>query len=357
MIGCGVRRLVPKGVLRSALVLVLCLGTVAGLTVQVGRTSCAAVVEATAWARPMAHQVKNTLLGVWRFASAHENVDALNATRQQALRLETDAMFLVARDVSTALALVLPLLGLLTGVAIPSLSRFRAATSIALGIGVPLILIVSLASFARQQGWMMSPDAWTRIAVWVAIVDAYFTLFLLLGHWIQRRTQSMKRALWIVLTAFAAVLLIEGTRPLLMRVDGSVFPAVPGVPTEVRLSLFRPSGEPQVPEERVEIVEEYLTAVDAYSQQVHAIVARRYALERWWNAVSPQLLLREIASQLLQSEYANAIDVIYSSDRRMPSLATSVNAVWPEAAWLLALCGLLVVSSLVAGRRTGGIEE
>ena len=357
MSGSGVRRLVSKGILRSALVLVLCLGTVAGLTVQVGRMSCDAIGEATAWARMMAHQVKNTLLGVWRFASTHENVDALNATRQQVLRLETDAMFLVARDVSTALALVLPLLGLLTGVALPSLSRFRAVTSIALAIGVPLILGVSLASFARQQGWMMSPDVWTRIGVWIVVVGAYFTLFLLLGNGIQRRTQSTKRSMWIVLTAFAAMLLIEGTRPLLMRVDGSDFPAVPDLPTEVRLSLFRPSGEPRVTADRVDIVEEYLTTVDAYSQRVHAIVARRYALERWWHAVSPQLLLREIASQLLQSEYASAIDVVFSADRGSPSLAASLGAVWPEAAWLLALCGLLGVVGRRAKRRREGIEE
>jgi hypothetical protein len=203
----------------------------------------------------------------------------------------------------------------------------------------------------------MGPAVWSRLGVWIVIVGVYFALFLFLGRWIRQGTRSTKRSLWICLTLVCAMVTIQGSRPLLMRVDGSILPAVPDLPTEVQLSLFRPSGEPHVTEDRVEVVDEYLTAVDAYSQRVHDIVARRYALERWWHVVSPQLLMDEVAGQLLQTEYADAVDVFFSQDRAVPSLTTSLGAIWPEVAWLITLCSLCGAAGLAIRQRRGGVEE
>ncbi len=341
---------------RAVLVLILCLGTLVGVSYQVARTASDEIIDTAAWAQ-MSTQGGKSVLGVWQFASAHENVLALNVIRQQVFRVDTEVMLLVARNVSAALALALPLLGLFAGLALPPRCRLRIFTSIGLDLGVPLGVAVSLAWVASSRGWTMGPAVWSRLGVWIVIVGAYFVLFLLLGRWIQQRTRSAKRSLWICLTLICAMVTIQGTRPLLMRVDGSIFPAVPDLPTEVALSLFRPSGEPQVTADRVEIVDEYLAAVDAYSQRVHEIVARRYAVERWWHVVSPQLLMDEVAGQLLQTEYSNAIDVFFSEDRAVPGLAASLITVWPEVAWLVALCGLFGIAGLTVRRRKGGIEE
>jgi len=345
-----------RDVTRTVLVLLLCLGTLVALSHQVARTASDEMVATAAWTQSWV-QDEESLMGSWQFASAHENVLALNVTRQQVFRVDTDVMLLVARDVSAALALALPLLGLFAGLALPARSRLRVLAPVVLGVGVPLGVAVSLAWVASTHGWTMGPAVWSRLGVWIVIVSAYFNLFLLLGRWIQRRTGSTKRSLWVYLTLVCAMATIQGSRPLLMRVDGSIFPAVPDLPTEVKLSLFRPSGEPQVTADRVQIVDEYLAAVDTYSQQVHDVVAQRYALERWWHVVSPQLLMDEIAGQLLQTDYANAVDVVFSEDRAPPSLATSLGAVWPEIAWLVALCGLCGAAGLRAERREGGSEE
>lgn len=356
MSGQTTQRPDSREVTRTLLVILLCLGTLVGLLHQVARTASDEIVATAAWAQSWV-QDEGSIMGLWQFASAHENVLALNAIRQQVFRVDTDVMLMVARDVSAALALVLPLLGLFAGLALPSRSRPRVLALIGLGLGTPLGVVVTLAWAASNRGWTMDPAVWSRLAVWIVIVGAYFVLFLLLGRWIQQRTRSVKRSLWICLGLVLAMVLIQGSRPLLMRVDGSVFPAVPDLPTEVRLSLFRPSGEPRVTEDRVEVVDEYLSAVDAYSQRVHEAIERRYALERWWHAVSPQLLMDEIAGQLLQTEYANAIDIVFSEDRAPPSLVASLGAVWPEIAWLLTWCAVLGMGGLPARRWKVGGEE
>jgi hypothetical protein len=340
---------------RALLVVLLCLGALAGLLYEIGQVAVEQIA-ATTWGAS-SREGHGVLMGIWRFASAHENVFALNEARQQRLRLEQDAAFLVAQDVSTALTLALPFLALFAALALPLSRRVRLWAFVGLALGVSSLVVACLWGIVRQQTWTMEPGAWSRLLVWIAFLTTYFTLFLLLGTWIRGVTRSTKKAVWICLSLIFAMLLIQGARPLLMRVDGSRLPPVPTLPTEVRLSLFRPSGEPRVTEDRVEMVEDYLASVDAYSEEVHKVVADRYTVERSWHVVSPQLLLRELAGQLLQSEYADIVDVVYSGRRSEPGLAASLRAVWPEAVWLLVLCALAGTAATVVGRSQGRIKR
>jgi hypothetical protein len=184
-------------------------------------------------------------------------------------------------------------------------------------------------------------------------LGVYFTTFVLIGSWISRRVDSVGIATWIFLGLFVALFMIQGSRDLVMRFDGSSLVPVPELPTEVRLSLFRPSGEPRVTADREAMVADYLATVDAYSQSVYDVVSHRYILERWWHIVSPHLLLEEISEQLLQTQLASTMQLLAApeGEGRDPSLLASLTAVGPELVWLLLLGGLAGFVAWISNRR------
>jgi len=302
------------------------------------------------------------LIGSWRFASAHSNVQSLQSHRQLSNDIHKDALLLVARYATPNLGLILPLLALFTGLALvranPALGTLRPIRSYALAhailsLAVPLVVGVFLVIESRILEIPYSWSQWSRLLVWLVVIGTYFASFLFLGSWISQRVQHVKMAAWIFASLFIAMFMIQSTRGFLMRFDGSNLPPVPDLPTEVRLSLFCPSGEPRVTLDREEMVAEYLDSVDAYSESVHAVIRDRYDLERWWHAISPQLLLYELSYQVLQSQLADIVDVVYSPGGRNPSLAASLAVIWPEAAWLTLLCSLSGLSTVIAARKHG----
>jgi hypothetical protein len=287
------------------------------------------------------------LIGSWQFASAHSNVQFLQSQRLRLIDIRDNGLLLVARDTTSSLALILPLLALFTALALsrakPTQDVSRSVRHWILGMGllsltitiiVGLFLVIESRILEIPYSW----SQWSRALVWLGIVGTYFATFLFLGRWISQCTRHIRTAAWILLSLFVALFMIQSSRELLMRFDGSHLPPVPDLPVEVRLSLFRPSGEPRVTPDREEMVANYLESVDAYSQSVHAVVAGRYRLERWWHVISPQLLLNEISSQLLQARLPDVVDVIVASRSKEPSLMASLMSVAPEIAWLAILC-------------------
>ena len=288
------------------------------------------------------------LVGCWQFATAHSNTSSLLSDRQWQLDVDGNSLLLVAKNAAPSLTLILPLLALFTSLA---LARGRPAVtttcatrscivtdsilSLAVPIVVGLFLVVESFNLEIPFSWAQ----WSRTLCWLGFVGIYFSTFLFLGSWISRPTRHVKTAAWIFLSLFVALFMIQSSRELIMRFDGSYLPPVPDLPQEVRLSLFRPSGEPRVTLDREEMVADYLESVDAYSESIHAVVASQYRLERWWHIVSPQLLLTEISGQLLQSQLADVVDVIVApkSEDKDPSLVASLMSVGPEMAWLAML--------------------
>jgi hypothetical protein len=210
--------------------------------------------------------------------------------------------------------------------------------SLAVPITVGLFLVLESRVLEIAFVW----SQWSRLIVWLGCIGIYFAAFLFLGSWISQSVRHVKTAAWIFLSLFVALFMIQSSRALLMRFDGSLLPPAPDLPQEVRLSLFRPSGEPQVIPEREAMVADYLASVDAYSESIHTVVAARYRLERWWHVVSPHLLLDEVSSQLLQTQLADVMDVVFTpeSEDTAPSLTASLMSVWPELAWLALLACL-----------------
>lgn len=344
-------------------VFLLCMALVACSLVQVARLSNPSIQFSLL--NVARNQHKSTLIvDRWQFASAHGNIALLAENRQRTLAINESAVLLIAQSASPALSLILPLLALFTGFALARSTQGSDESSRTLShqpalwmgmscLSVPLIIGVFLVIEAHVLGIPLVWASWSRILVWLGCVGTYFPTFLFFGAWISRRTRHTKTAAWIFLSLFVAFFVIQGSRELVMRIDGSALPPVPELPTEVRLSLFRPSGEPRVIPEREQMVADYLESVDAYSESVHAVVASRYQLERWWHVVSPQLLLSEISSQLLQTQLADIVDVIVApkSEDKDPSLVSSLMSVGPEIAWLAILCCIAGLGSWFTARK------
>jgi len=330
------------------LVVLLCSALLSGLLVLAAQHANASM-RSGFWDANNAKQ-DALLVGSWAFTSAHSNIESLMVDLQQ-LNLDDNALLLVARSVSRSLALILPLLALLAALALsqhvsfPTTSystRSRAVARGILNLAIPLLMGLALVIESRILKVPLPVNQWSRVLVWLGFIAAYFAAFSFLGIWISRRTHHIKTAVWISLSLFVALFMIQSSRELIMRFDGSYLPPVPDLPTEVRLSLFRPSGTPSVTPDREEMVAEYLAAVDAYSESVYAVVQHRYNLERWWHVLSPQLSFLEVSGQLLQAELAGTVDVLYSSERgdKVPSLLALMSTIWQETAWLLLLCAL-----------------
>ena len=342
-----------RRLLHGVLVILLCLSLLVLLLMQTARVVNPSILKSMREVQYSQYYQDQSflLVGSWQFASAHKNIQVLQSQRLNLIDIHDNGLLLVAQDTTPSLILILPLLALFTSLALsrakPTPATSRSIRSWALSMGllslaIPLIVGLFLVIESRILEIPTSWSQWSRALVWLGFVGTYFTTFLFLGSWISQRARHVKTAAWIFLSLFVALFMIQSSRELIMRFDGSKLPQVPDLPYEVQLSLFRPSGEPRVIPEREEIVADYLESVDAYSESIHAVVASRYRLERWWHIVSPQLLLSEISSQLLQVQLADVVDVINSpkSEDKDPSLVASLMSMGPEMAWLLLLCGL-----------------
>ena len=335
---------------RSPLVVLLCIGMLVCILVPVA-TIVSSNLQGPLQSASSSEDASILFVGSWEFASAHTNVRYFQLANQRWLGIRENALLLVAQYATPSLIIILPLLGLFSALALVRCGTAHAVSCILLGAAVPLVIGGFLLLESHTLDFQMSWAQWSRALVWLGLAGLYFWTFLSLGIWIGQRTRSTKTVTWIFLSLFVALFMIQSSRELLMRFDGSHLPPVPELPTEVRLSLFRPSGEPRVTLDREGMVADYLASVDAYSDSAHAVVAHRYGLERWWHIVSPQLLLNEISTQLLQTHYADSVDVIYSPGSRPPGLASSLAAVWPETAWLILLCGLAELGAWTATRK------
>lgn len=331
-------------------VFLLCVGLLVCVLTQVARVTNPSIRSSLL--EVSINQHKSTLIvGRWQFASAHSNVAIVSEYRQRRLAIKECALLLMAQSTSSALGFILPLLAIFAGLALtrstqgscePSLITPRH-TVLWMGVlcfSIPLVIGVFLVIESHILRIPHVWATWSRILVWMGCVGTYFAGFLFFGSWISRLTQHTKMAAWIFLSLFVAFFVIQGSRELAMRVDGSALPPVPELPAEVRLSLFRPSGEPRVTSDREEMVADYLAAVDSYSESLHALASRQYMLERWWHVVSPQLLLSEISLQVLQSQFADVVDVAFSAghEDQEASLMASLASVWLELVWLVLIC-------------------
>ena len=348
--------------LQAMLAMLLCLSLLVCVLVQEAR-----VVNPSmrGYSREMQYyQDQDTLLiGSWQFASAHSNVGALQLNRQRMVDIiHENGLLLVARYATPTLALILPLLALFTGLALvranPALHVFRSVRSWALCVGllslaVPIVVGLFLILESRSLEIPFSWSQWSRLLVWLGFVGTYFATFLVLGTWISHHVRHVRTAVWIFASLLVAMFMIQSGRELIVRFDGSHLPPVPELPVEVRLSLFRPSGEPRVTRDRETMVATYLESVDAYSNSVHAVVEHRYGLERWWHVVSPQLLLYELSYQLLQAQLADIVDVVYAleNEGKEPSMMSSLTSVWPEMVWLILLCGFSGLGAGITARK------
>ena len=226
----------------------------------------------------------------------------------------------------------------------------RHAIGLSRAIGEALALTVTLAAAFVIAMWAATgliDLEWTgtqlaRAAVFLAVLGAYVFLFVLIGTWISLRARSSKRALWAAAIVFVAVLVSHTVGESLMAIDASALPALPEVPTEVttylRTSAFRVGADTAEPPE---VVQEYVAALDGYLIDLSETLRARYRHERWWNLVSMPALLLEVAGRLLQDQYADVLDVFYSSarpERRSASLAASFGQSAWEIAWLVLLC-------------------
>ena len=350
--------------LHEVLVILLCLSLLALLLMQAAREINPSILRNFGEIqRSQYYQDPNILLvGSWQFASAHRNIQFFQSQRLRLIDIHDNGLLLVARDTTPSLVFILPLLALFAALALsqvkstPDMSRSirswvlsRGLLSLAIPIIVGLFLVIESQILEIPTAW----SQWSRVLVWLGFVGTYFTIFLFLGSWISQCTRHVKTVAWVFLSLFVALFMIQSSRELVMRFDGSKLPQVPDLPHEVKLSLFRPSGEPRVTPDREEMVADYLASVDAYSQSVHAVVARRYDLERWWHVASPQLLLTEISSQLLQTQVVDIVDVVFTSksEDREAGLAISLRSVWPEIAWLVLLCCIAVFGAWMAERK------
>jgi hypothetical protein len=335
---------------RSLLVVLLCMATLVCVLMQVASTSNPSIREGLQ-THAVASGQDMPITGTWTFATAHENVHVLSLHRQARSGIPGHVLFSPAQDATWVLSQVLPFLGLLGALALVHFAPGRLSIHVLFCGTVPLTVGLFLLLESHILGIPMLWSHWARVLVWLGAVGLHFSAFLFLGRWIAGRVRHLKTAVWIALSLVVALFFIQNSRSPFMRFDGSELPPVPNLPTEVRLSLFRPSGVPDVTTDREEAVDAYLASVDAYSEAVHAIAARRYGLERWWHIASPHLLLDEISIQLLQADHAHVVDALYAAKSGPPSLAASLRAVWPEILWLAVLGFLAAWASCAAARR------
>ncbi|MBU1050695.1 hypothetical protein KKG90_11805 [Candidatus Bipolaricaulota bacterium] len=343
--------------LYAVLIILACLGLLACLLVQSERVTRTNLQDSQWYGTTDAE-----IVGSWQFASAHANIGSLlDLARLSADAEEMDLLF-AAQDLAPALALALPIMGLFAALAFASTNprgadkacrRALALPHVILSIAIPAMIGLYL---LWQSHRLEVPLLWSqagRILIWLACIGVYFTTFLLIGGWISRRVGSVSKATWISLGLIVTLFMIQGSRDLVMRFDGSSLPPVPELPAEARLSLFRPSGQPHVTPDREAMVADYLSTVDAYSQSVYDLVSHRYSLERWWHVVSPHLLLNEVSDQLLQTQFASTVQLLAApeGEDREPSLLASLTAVGPELIWLLWLGGLSGLVAWISERR------
>jgi|GEM_PF-2051084 len=292
----------------------------------------------------------------WGPGTAHENLWTLSTDRQLQEGRETNALFLSCKRLLPAMLLILQIIGMGGGLLVGRALRLRSdlgmLVRILAHVGAPVLVIGVLLGFmmveSRLLGLSTHPAQWGRVIVWVIGLGLYFGITFSLASWIGSRVKDVRRASWILLSLFVGLLLLEGSRELFWPMSASELPQVPELPTEVRRALFRPSGEPRVTEDREELVAEYLATVDNYSTGLAGAVEMRYRIERLWNFVCPQLVLREISFQLLQDDRATITEIIYMSTRpyRVPSLRASLAAVKAEAIWLVVAFVLLSCGAL-----------
>lgn len=343
--------------LHAALIILACLAVLAGLLVQSGSVT-RSNLRNSQWYQATDAEI----VGSWRFASAHANVTSLLELARLSADVEEMGLLFAAQDLAPALTLALPLLGLLAALAFnwtnprgvdKGYHPARARPQIILCIAIPIMSTLYLLWQAHRLELPLEWDQGCRLLVWLACIGIYFTSFLLMGTWISNHVGRFRTATWIFLSLVVALFMIQGSRDLVMRFDGSSLPPVPDLPAEVRLSLFRPSGEPRVTADREALVADYLSSVDAYSQSVYDVVSHRYNLERWWHVVSPHLLLEELSDQLLQTELARTVHLLAAPERdeQEPSLFASMIAVGPELIWLLFLGGLTGLTVWISNRR------
>ncbi len=337
--------------IRALIVIVLCVGLLAVALFQVARVANPSIRNSI-WKAAINEHKSPWIVLRWQFASAHSNLTYLADDFQRRVAAEESVGLLVARSATPTLAFILPLLGLFAGLALQrytqpsSLSSHVHARQRLFWIGLlSAAVLLLIGGFLVLETHILEASfdwsQWCRLLVWLLVLGVYFSSFTFAGSWISQRVNKDKTIVWIILSLFVALFILQASREPLMRVDGSLLPNIPQLPAEVRMSLFRPSGTPQVIPEREEMIAEYLASVDAYSESIHCLAAHQYNLERWWHVACPPLLLSEISGQLLQTQFNNIVDVVFSEQgsNRRPSLASSLVCVWPEVAWLCLIMG------------------
>jgi len=300
--------------------------------------------------------------GILGGGSAHANLWELSTDHQLYRGRRRNALYLVGKRLLFVLLLVLPVIamagGLLQGRQLARSHERRRTLIMFRMLGSVLTIVGAMALFVvlecHHLGIAPTSAQRTRVLVWAASMGLYAGVFLALSVWIGSRVRSARTATWILLSITIGLWMLEGSREPVFSLSSSPLPRVPELPTEVRMSLFRPSGEPRVTEDRQEFVEAYLDAVDAYSGALYESVRARYQTERLWHIFSPQLAMREISFQLLQDDFPTLAEIIYAPFRpyRLSRFGGTVSAVWPELVWFLALLGIFALLAVRRLRKT-----
>jgi len=177
---------------------------------------------------------------------------------------------------------------------------------------VTLLLGLAIGLWAIAR--FVSP-AWTgeqivRLILFFAVLGAYATFFSMIGLFLSATLKRSTRSMW------ACILLVVAVFGMHMLVENAAgmrswdLPDAPERSAEVAQYLWHANPD------RVDLapppppsVLEYIDALQTHTRAVHAVVARRYAAERWMGFVSPTHWLLTMANHLLQDQYKTITDV------------------------------------------------
>jgi len=206
------------------------------------------------------------------------------------------------------------------------------------GVGLVTASLLGIPSSAEQLARM-----WTMLVG----ISLLLVLSFLVGSWISARVKESGRALWLAVGVLATLFLISVLIDHGTVLRDETLPEPPAVSVDVG-RLLREHAARGYPALEVvpPSIESYFEKLTDYSEELSETIRHRHQIERWIHAISPSHLLLEIAGQLLQDEYVDATDVIFSRDaaEAKTSLAASLLRTAPEFVWLLLWIGITAIA-------------
>ena len=192
-----------------------------------------------------------------------------------------------------------------------------------------------------------------RSLTFIAILGVYTSIFVLIANLLSVTLRSSVRSVWACIVVALLVFTVHLTGENSYIAAHRSYPTIPFPPREVNEYLYEHdvwlTGEIPTLEEltadATTAVYRYLLNLKGHAQMVFDMFSTDYQRERWYGLISPAHAMWEVASQLLQDRHQDATEIFspVSPLDPPPSLAVSVQRVWPE------LAGILVVWVVLFG--------